>query len=63
MYVDKNLPTWEVNMLKAIASQLQLDTQAENRKKSGMNHVPVEGQTIGVYRTIEARIKQQITCG
>uniref|UniRef100_A0A224XFX9 Putative vitellogenin 2 n=1 Tax=Panstrongylus lignarius TaxID=156445 RepID=A0A224XFX9_9HEMI len=53
MYVDKNLPTWEVNVLKAIASQLQVDSEAKNLKKSRVNHVPVEGQTIGVYKTVE----------
>uniref|UniRef100_T1IB40 Uncharacterized protein n=1 Tax=Rhodnius prolixus TaxID=13249 RepID=T1IB40_RHOPR len=53
MYVDKTLPTWEVNVLKAIASQLQVDTQGENLKKSKTNHVPVESETVGVYKTIE----------
>lgn len=56
MYVDKTLPTWEVNVLKAIASQLQVDTQGENLKKSKTNHVPVESETVGVYKTIEVRM-------
>ncbi|KAK9500938.1 hypothetical protein O3M35_002099 [Rhynocoris fuscipes] len=54
MYVDKNLPTWEVNILKAFASQFQVDTQGENLKPSKMNQVPTEDQQpIGVYKTIE----------
>ncbi|KAK9500937.1 hypothetical protein O3M35_002098 [Rhynocoris fuscipes] len=56
MIVDKQLPTWEVNILKAIASQLQVDTQAENIKGSKLNQVPSDGQVMGVYKTIEDTI-------
>lgn len=56
--VDKSLPTWELNMLKAIASQLQVDTQAENLQKSRINSLPSKDQAYGVYKTMEVRCIQ-----
>ncbi|XP_052133348.1 vitellogenin-like, partial [Frankliniella occidentalis] len=53
LIVSKNIPTWEVNMLKGIASQLQVDTQAENLISSRINNKPSHGSVNGVYKTME----------
>lgn len=53
LVVDKDVPTWEVNVLKSIASQLQVDTQGENRKKSKHNHGPEGEQPYATFKTME----------
>ncbi|KAF6216357.1 hypothetical protein GE061_000698 [Apolygus lucorum] len=60
MVVDKNLPTWELNMLKAIASQLQVDTKAENLKSSRINSLPNKDQAYGVYKTMEDTVAGEV---
>lgn len=56
MVVEKNLPTGDVNFMKALASQFQVDTQAVNMKHSKLNNVPQGDQQNGVYKTSEVRI-------
>ena len=51
--VDKDVPTWEVNMIKSIVSQLQIDIQGENAKYSKHNHFPEMEQPYGLYLTME----------
>ncbi|XP_014261592.1 vitellogenin-1-like [Cimex lectularius] len=53
MVVASSVATWELNMLKAIASQLQVDTQGEHLMKSKINQVPNKGDHMGVYKTME----------
>lgn len=53
MVVDKDLESWELNFLKGIVSQFQVDTQGENLKKSKTNLLPENGQGFGVYKTME----------
>ena len=53
LVVDKEVPTWEVNILKSIVSQLQVDTQGENTKKSKHNHGPEGEQPFAMYKTME----------
>lgn len=53
LIVDKDLPTWEVNMLKAMISQLQVDLKGENSEKSRQNQFPESGQPFGMFRVME----------
>ncbi|XP_025073621.1 vitellogenin-2-like [Pogonomyrmex barbatus] len=51
--VDRDVPTWEVNLLKSIVSQLQIDTQGENVIASRGTQVPDENQPFGSFRAME----------
>lgn len=53
LIVDQNTPNWEVNVLKSIASQLQVDVQGENLIKSKYNQEPEDNQAYGVFKTME----------
>lgn len=53
MVVDQETPTWELNFLKGIASQFQVDLQGENLKRSHFNDVPKGQQQTGMYKTME----------
>ncbi|XP_043272412.1 vitellogenin-like isoform X2 [Venturia canescens] len=50
---DKGVPTWEVNMLKSIMSQLQVDTQGENLMPSKYNQIPEGDNISAMYKTME----------
>lgn len=56
MMVNKNLPTWELNVLKSIVSLLQVDTQGENLKESKMNLMPTKEDSMGTFKTMEVCI-------
>lgn len=52
--MNKNVPIWEVNILKSIASQFQLDTQGKNLEKSKNNYAPSsQDSPSAVYKTME----------
>lgn len=53
LIVDKDVPTWEVNMIKAILSQLQVDIKGENSEKSKQNQFPESGQPYAMFRVME----------
>ncbi|XP_066599767.1 vitellogenin-like [Prorops nasuta] len=53
LVVDKSVPTWEVNLLKSIVSQLQVDTQAENAKDSPHTQVPRDDQPYATFKAME----------
>ncbi|XP_053979658.1 vitellogenin-like [Hylaeus volcanicus] len=53
LIVEKDTPTWEVNMLKSIVSQLQVDTQGENAIRSKSVQVPTDEEPYGMFRAIE----------
>lgn len=54
MKVENNVPVWEVNMLKGIMSQLQVDTQGENRKPSKNDQIPDdEEKPFASYKVVE----------
>ncbi|XP_001607396.1 vitellogenin [Nasonia vitripennis] len=53
LIVDKDVPTWEVNVLKGIVSQLQIDTSGENVKKSKRNQLPEENQPFAFFKAME----------
>ncbi|KAL6445373.1 hypothetical protein ACFW04_002286 [Cataglyphis niger] len=52
--VEKDVPIWEVNLLKSIVGQLQVDTQGENRIKSKSDQIPDNEQLpFASYRVME----------
>lgn len=56
LIVSQGVPTWEVNILKGIASQLQADTQGKNLIKSRSNQLPKKNSVNAVYRTMEESV-------
>ncbi|CAK9795283.1 Vg [Anthophora quadrimaculata] len=53
LIVERDIPTWEVNMLKSIVSQLQVDSQGENIIKTKDVQVPNDEEPYGSFRTME----------
>jgi len=53
LLVEKDVPTWELNLLKSIISQLQVDTQGENKIKTKSMQVPVNDQPYAMFRAME----------
>lgn len=53
LIVDKDVSTWEVNILKAIVSQLQVDTQGENAIKSNSMQIPNDEEPFGMFKAME----------
>ncbi|KMQ94517.1 vitellogenin precursor [Lasius niger] len=52
--VDSDVPVWEVNLLKGIVGQLQVDTQGENSISSSSNQIPDdEEQPFASYKVME----------
>ncbi|XP_019887836.2 uncharacterized protein LOC105281428 [Ooceraea biroi] len=53
LMVEKDTPTWEINLLKSIISQLQVDTQGENKIRSRSTQVPDDEQPYAMFRAME----------
>ncbi|KAG5318112.1 VIT1 protein, partial [Pseudoatta argentina] len=53
MLIDQNVPTWEVNLLKSIVSQLQIDTEGENAIASRSTMVPNDNQSFNEFKIME----------
>lgn len=53
LIVDKDVPTWEVNIIKSIVSQLQVDTQGENAKKGKHDQLPEGKQPYAMFKAME----------
>nr|QPN77961.1 vitellogenin precursor [Centris tarsata] len=53
LIVEGGLPTWEVNMVKSIVSQLQVDSQGENVIKSKNTQVPSDSDPYGSFVVME----------
>lgn len=53
MIVDRNTPTWELNILKSIVSQLQVDTKGEDALKTNDWQIPTEELPYGNFRKME----------
>ncbi|XP_036147441.1 uncharacterized protein LOC105839512 [Monomorium pharaonis] len=51
--IDQDVSTWEVNLIKSIVSQLQIDLQGENAIASKDNQIPNDSQPYGVYKVME----------
>ncbi|EFA11302.1 vitellogenin [Tribolium castaneum] len=56
LVVDRSISNWEANMIKAIVSQLQLDTNAENLIPSSINILTQEGSSTAVFKTMEPTV-------
>jgi hypothetical protein len=54
--VSKDVHNWEANFIKAIVSNIQLDTQGERVIKSHVNQLPEGEANNAVYKTIEDTI-------
>lgn len=57
LIVEKDVPTWEVNLLKSIISQLQVDTQGENIIKDVAKdpsiQIPDDNEPYGSFKAME----------
>ncbi|XP_018374343.1 PREDICTED: vitellogenin-3-like [Trachymyrmex cornetzi] len=53
MLIDQSVPTWEVNLLKSIVSQLQIDTEGENAIASRSTMVPNDNQSFSEFKVME----------
>ncbi|XP_065165027.1 vitellogenin-like [Atheta coriaria] len=51
--VDRDVHNWEANIIKAIVSQVQLDTQGENVIKAHLNQLPEGDDNSAVFKTME----------
>jgi len=51
--VRPDVPEWELNMIKGIVGQLQVDARAENVINSRLNQLPTEQSEQAVYKTME----------
>lgn len=60
LVVDRSISNWEANMVKAIVSQLQLDTNAENLIPSSINILTQEGSNTAVYKTMERTVTGEV---
>lgn len=53
LLVDKDISHKELNIIKAVVSQFQVDVQGQNIKKSKINDLPKGHQQTGIYKTME----------
>ncbi|XP_076628457.1 vitellogenin [Colletes latitarsis] len=53
LIVGRDVPTWELNILKSIVSQLQVDTQGENVIKKRDIQIPTDEEPFGMFRAME----------
>ncbi|XP_077269198.1 vitellogenin-1-like [Temnothorax americanus] len=51
--VDQDVPTWEVNLLKSIVSQLQIDIRGENAIGGRGTQEPDDNQPFGTFKVME----------
>ncbi|KAK1126495.1 hypothetical protein K0M31_005130 [Melipona bicolor] len=53
LIVDHNTPTWELNILKSIVSQLQVDTKGEDALMTNDKQLPTDELPYGNFRKME----------
>lgn len=53
LVVDRSVPVWEVNILKSLASQLQLDTQGENANINSDTQIPDDQHLNAIFSVME----------
>lgn len=56
MSVDRTMTNDQINQLKAIVSQLQVDTNAQNEIKCKHNQLPEKDSNNAVYKTMEPTV-------
>ncbi|XP_071865217.1 vitellogenin [Bombus fervidus] len=57
--VDRTVPTWEVNILKSIVSQLQIDSLGENAIRTDETQIPTDQEPYGLFRVMEDSVGGQ----
>ncbi|KAK6620190.1 hypothetical protein RUM44_006591 [Polyplax serrata] len=57
LVVSKELPVWEVNIIRSIVSQFQIDTQGKRLIPSKINTVPHGEENTGVYKIMEDTVE------
>lgn len=53
LLVDQSVPTWELNILKGVMSQLQIDTQGENAMESQSTQIPINENSSVMFKAME----------
>ncbi|XP_011695975.1 PREDICTED: vitellogenin-3-like [Wasmannia auropunctata] len=53
LMVDRDVPTWELNILKGFVSQLQVDTQGENVIKRKDTQIPIDENSSSIFNAME----------
>ncbi|XP_077269193.1 vitellogenin-3-like [Temnothorax americanus] len=53
LLVDRSIPTWELNILDSLVSQLQVDTQGENAIKSKSIQIPQNEHSHAMFSAME----------
>ncbi|XP_076174196.1 vitellogenin isoform X2 [Ptiloglossa arizonensis] len=53
LIVDRDIPTWELNILKSIVSQLQVDSQGENAIRTKGMTMPNDEEPYGMFHAME----------
>lgn len=53
LIVDRDVPTWEVNLLKSIVAQLQVDTQGNNAVRMNSVQVPTDDDPYASFKAME----------
>ncbi|XP_011879089.1 PREDICTED: uncharacterized protein LOC105568228 [Vollenhovia emeryi] len=61
LLVDPDVPTWEVNIIKSIVSQLQLDTQGENANNRKSTQFPINRNSSVAYECVEDSVNGMCT--
>ncbi|KAJ3639678.1 hypothetical protein Zmor_003022 [Zophobas morio] len=56
LVVDRSISNWEANMIKGVVSQLQIDTEAENKIRSSINILPQDDSETAVFKTMEKTV-------
>lgn len=51
--VEKDVPTWEINFVKSLVSQMQIDGQGENVKWEKSFELPQKDNPFGTFTTME----------
>ncbi|KAK9729134.1 Lipoprotein amino terminal region [Popillia japonica] len=58
--VSQQVPTWEANLLKSFASQLQLDVNGENLMDSRYNQLPEGDDIDALFKTMEETVTGRV---
>ncbi|XP_076766164.1 vitellogenin [Xylocopa sonorina] len=53
LVVDYSMPTWEVNIVKSVVSQLQVDSQGENSVRTQETQIPTDESPYGSFKALE----------
>ncbi|XP_018565741.1 vitellogenin-like [Anoplophora glabripennis] len=53
LIVNKDIPNWEANVIKSVASQFQLNTNAIDHLPSTLTALPEDDQNSAVFKTME----------